>query len=180
MSGTGRRNGVRNRFLSGLWFRPLFVGVSGGFGVDSKGGFCAVVSTVRREGLGGLMPAEAAKPVTLEGGLCRMIGRRRRCGLGFCNRMRPEPAMCGVCLASFCIRRREVLRCAQDDGEGNRGDSARSVFCFLDSFAVESSLSLVFLKLAPSGNQIEWFGHLVGPIMGCYALVEGDFCSFIY
>jgi hypothetical protein len=25
-----------------------------------------------------------------------------------------------------------------------------------------------------------WFGHLVGPIMGCYALIEGDFCYFIY
>ena len=25
-----------------------------------------------------------------------------------------------------------------------------------------------------------WVGHLVGPIMGCYALLEGDFCFFIY
>jgi hypothetical protein len=39
----------------------------GGFGVDSKGGFCAVASTLRHEGLGCSMPAEAAKPVMLVG-----------------------------------------------------------------------------------------------------------------
>ena len=35
-------------------------------------------------------------------------------------------------------------------------------------------------RLAPSKNQFKWFGHLVGPIMGCYALIEGDFFYFIY
>ena len=33
--------------------------------------------------------------------------------------------------------------------------------------------------IAPSRNQILWFGHLVGPIMRCSALIEGDFCYFI-
>jgi hypothetical protein len=52
------------------------------------------------------------------------------------------------------------------------------VFCFLDSFELESSLSLVFLNLAPSRNHFLWFGHLVGPIMGVFCLARRLFLLF--
>ena len=39
---------------------------------------------------------------------------------------------------------------------------------FLTVLEIESSFSLVFLKLAPSRKDFVWFGHLGGPIMENY------------
>jgi hypothetical protein len=49
-------------------------------------------------------------------------------------------------------------------------DSARSVFSFLDSFEIEPSLSLVFLKLVTSRKDFGWVEHLGGAIMRLWDL----------